>query len=94
MKERLIKEVIRKVSLWRVLYNGFKDENGKFVQMSLEEAARHVGLPKKSLDDYLLQIRLGKKYGFDFNIHSNSRVGELRRFVREKRKSSTDTDEI
>jgi len=37
------------------------------------------------LDDYLLQIRLGRKYGFDFNKNRNSRVGLLRIFVRQKK---------
>jgi len=25
-----------------------------------------LGMPKKSLDDYFYQLRLGEKYGFDF----------------------------
>ena len=36
-------------------------------------------------DDYLLQIRLGRKYGFDFNNNRNNRVGVLRIFVRKKK---------
>ena len=32
---------------------------------SLEDAANKVGVSKKSLDDYLLQLRFGKKFGFD-----------------------------
>ena len=42
---------------WRKYYNGFTDENGKSERLSLEEAANKVGISKKSLDDYLLQIR-------------------------------------
>ena len=45
-----------------------------------------VSISKKTLDDYLLQIRCGKKYGFDFNTHMNEKIGTLRSFVREKKK--------
>jgi hypothetical protein len=41
-----------------------------------------VGVSKKSLDDYLLQLRFGKKFGFDFEHHKNEKVGVLRLFVK------------
>jgi hypothetical protein len=34
------------------------------------------------LDDYLLQLRYGKKYGFDFNEHKEAKIGILRAFVK------------
>lgn len=49
---------------------------------SLEDAAKKVGISKKSLDDYLLQLRYGKKYGFDFNEHKEAKIGILRAFVK------------
>jgi hypothetical protein len=64
-KERTIEEIIEKVSLWRKLYNGVI-RDGNLVRYSLEDAASKVGVSKKSLDDYLLQMRFGKKYNFDF----------------------------
>ena len=45
----------------------------------MEDAAAKVGVSKKSLDDYLLQLRFGKKYGFDFQKNKNEKVGVLRR---------------
>jgi hypothetical protein len=66
------------VSLWRKLYNGVDDGTGNLVRYSLEEAAKKVGMSKKSLDDYLLQLRFGKRYGFDFNKHKDDKVGVLR----------------
>jgi hypothetical protein len=39
-----------------------------------------VGLPKKSLDDYYYQLRLGEKYEFDFietSAKNNSNVSSL-----------------
>lgn len=80
-KERTIEEIIEKVSLWRKLYNGVI-RDGNLVRYSLEDAASKVGVSKKSLDDYLLQMRFGKKYGFDFQKHKQDKVGVLRTFVK------------
>jgi hypothetical protein len=52
----------------------------------LEQAANEVGIAKKTLDDYLLQIRCGKKYGFNFNANVEGKIGELRAFVRDSKK--------
>jgi hypothetical protein len=65
-KERQIKFVVEKVSLWRKLYNGVDLGTGETIRYSLEDAARLVGISKKSLDDYLLQLRFGRMYGFEF----------------------------
>jgi len=82
-KERKIGEILDKVLQWRRLYTGVNDPaTGQTIKMSLEDAAQRVGISKKSLDDYLLQIRFGKKYGFNFNDHFNERVGVLRTFVK------------
>ena len=51
----------------------------------MEAAAQKVGISKKSLDDYLLQIRYGRKFGFDFEKNQDLKVGALRTFVREAR---------
>lgn len=56
-KERKISEVIDKLREWRSLYkyhSSFSDQNGNLVRMSLYDAAKKVGVSKKSLDDYLL----------------------------------------
>lgn len=50
--------------------------------MTLEDAARKVGIAKKSLDDYLLQLRSAKRFGFNFKEHGDDRVGILRAYVR------------
>ena len=50
--------------------------------MTLQDAAEKVDISKKSLDEYLNQIRFGKLLGFDFNKHRNDKVGVLRGFVK------------
>ena len=55
------------------------------MRYSLEDAAAKVGVSKKSLDDYLLQLRFGKKYGFDFQKNKNEKVGVLRSYVKSQK---------
>ena len=81
-KERRIGFIVEKVNAWRRLYNGFYNEKGEHTRYSLDQAAKMIDISKKSLDDYLLQLRLGRKYGFDFNSNKNNKVGVLRSFVK------------
>ena len=85
-KERKIGYIIKKVYMWKTLYNGFveEDENGvkRKYKFTLEQAAEKVGISKKSLDDYLIQLRIGKIFGFNFTEHKNDKVGVLRAFVK------------
>jgi hypothetical protein len=99
-KERKIGEVLDLVLKWRKLYSGIRDpRTGQIVKLSLDDAAKRVGVAKKSLDDYLLQIRSAKKSGFNFQEHYNERVGVLRSYVKKTKttKSSStrhhDTDQ-
>lgn len=80
-KEMTIEKVIRKVSFWRQLWSGVV-EDGVIKRYSLDEAAKMTKISRKSLDDYLLQLRLGKKYGYDFKSNNGALIGNLRRFVR------------
>lgn len=74
-KERKIGFIIGKVKAWRQLY--------KEKKLSLEEGAELVGISKKSLDDYLLQMRYGTYFGFNFQAHKDDKVGLLRSYVKE-----------
>ena len=85
-KERRIGHIIDKVIEWRKYYSGVINDNNQQVKYSLEDAAREVKISKKSLDDYLFQIRFGHRYGFNFNEHYNDKVGVLRDFVRQRKK--------
>ena len=85
-RERKIGYIIEKVYAWRKLYNGYRDDKDKFIKYPLEEAAKEINVSKKSLDDYLLQIRLGRKYGFNFDENKNEKIGKLRNFVFEENK--------
>lgn len=75
IKERMIEDALYLVLRWRQL-----SENKSKKKVTLKEGADIIGVAKKSLDDYLLQLRLGRKYGFDFNKHGSSKIGILRTF--------------
>ena len=85
-KERKIGYIIKKVFMWKTLYNGIysTDEKGNKIKIkyTLEQAAAKAGISKKSLDDYLIQLRIGKFFNFNFTEHKNDKVGILRSFVK------------
>ena len=101
-KERKIGYIIKKVFMWKTLYNGIYsvDEKGNKIKIkyTLEQAANKAGISKKSLDDYLIQLRIGKFFNFNFNEHKNDKVGILRAFVKkhkhqyEKEKNNNKND--
>lgn len=76
-----------KVKNWRQLYSvGVADADGGNQKLSLEDAAKKVGISKKSLDDYFLQLKNGKKNGFNFNEHKNDKIGILRAWNKKHKK--------
>eukprot|EP00826_Nyctotherus_ovalis_P050055 TRINITY_DN6096_c0_g2_i1.p1 TRINITY_DN6096_c0_g2~~TRINITY_DN6096_c0_g2_i1.p1 ORF type:complete len:104 (+),score=31.78 TRINITY_DN6096_c0_g2_i1:566-877(+) len=77
---------------WRKLYAGLIDNNGQIMKYSLEEAAQKVGISKKSLDDYMLQLRLGRRYDFDFQANKDHKVGVLRAYIKGHKKDKVDTE--
>ena len=66
-----------KVSEWREI----SQKNSK---ITLEEGAKMVGIPKKTLDDYYAHLKLGTEHGFDFKQNLEQKIGVLRQFVRER----------
>lgn len=80
-KERVIGAVILKVMEWRRLYI----QEG----ITLEKGATLVGISKKSLDDYFLQLRVAQANGFNFNEHKDDKIGIMRYFNKGKPYKST-----
>ena len=74
--QRNIGQVILMTKIWRELH--------ETKSWSLIEAAKLVGISKKSLDDYYLILRQGVIYGFDYAGNLGHGMGELRSFLKEK----------
>lgn len=85
-KERSLDEVIKLVLEWRRLSHGFW-EGSVFKKLSLEQTALAIGVPKKTLDDYLFQLKIGRIYKFDYERHFFEKVGVLRNFVKKFKNS-------
>jgi len=93
--ERTIREVMDLVNYWRSLHQGFVDKDSKkVVKLSLGDAAKKVGVPRKSLDDYLLMMKHAKTNGFNFSANYDQRFGIVRNFVKKikAQKKSNDLD--
>jgi len=67
-----IGDMAESVRKWRKL----KETYGTY-----EKAAKIIGIPKKTLDDYLTQITKGEKYRFPFKELQHKRIGVLRKFI-------------
>ena len=66
---------------WRNLHlHGHSSINRR---LNLQDAAKLVGISKKSLDDYYCQLRLGEFYNFDFYNKLHEKMGVLRSFVKD-----------
>lgn len=68
-----------KVKQWRTLHDGEE-------KLNLDVAAQRVGIARKTLDDYHLQLRRARQLGFDFEKNKFAKMGTLRKYVKEKGK--------
>ena len=87
VKERYIEKVREKVSEWRAMHEtGFRDKDGNIQKLNLDHAANYIGISRKTLDDYYLQLRRAEQLGFDFDRNKSEKMGALRKFVKEESK--------
>lgn len=66
-----IGEVVKLVYRYRILSEGYLNEQKKFVKYTLEEAAKILEKPKSTLDNYYDQIKKAREKNFDFNRHKD-----------------------
>ena len=81
-RKRKLKNIIKLVYKSRKLFNGFVNEEGIFVKYSLEKAASIVGIPVKTLQDYLRLIRFAREAHFDFNKNKDKTISFLRKYLK------------
>ena len=79
-RSRKIGDVVKIVYAQRKYFNGFYNFLDEKVKLNLEEASNKVGIKRKTLDDYLKQIRKGREKGFDFNKYKDKPISVLREF--------------
>lgn len=83
-RKRKLKNIIKLVYKSRKLFNGFINEEGIFVKFSLEKAASIVGIPVKTLQDYLRLIRFAREAHFDFNKNKDKTISFLRKYLKRR----------
>ena len=79
-RKRKIGEIVKNVYAQRMLFNGFYNDEGIKEKYDLQAASDKIGIPKKTLDDYLKQIRMAREFGFNFNKNKNEPISVLRKF--------------
>lgn len=79
-RTRKIGEVVKIVYSQRKFFNGYYNDNGEKTKYNLEEASKKVGIKRKTLDDYLKQLRKARLLGFDFNKNKDESISFLRDF--------------
>lgn len=84
-RERSVGEAIDLVKKWRNLHLNCTKPNNNKKKINLQEAAKMLGVSKKSLDDYYCQLRLAEMYDFDFGKHLQEKMGVLRSYVKERK---------
>lgn len=81
-------EIIHMVVQWIRLQDGamelLADGTTQFIELNPEEAAAFVGMTKRSLQHYMLEIRHSFRFGFNFEAHRESPVSSMRRFLQLK----------
>lgn len=75
-KTRTIGYIIEKVAAWRELYMNPSDPKTRL------QAAKIVGISKRTLEDYQSLLKIARKNNFDFQKHKSDNVGVLRLFVK------------
>ena len=50
-------------------------------KLTSKAAAKHIGIKKRSIDDYLMLVRYGIRFNYDFDLSLDYGVGRLRTFV-------------
>ena len=79
-RTRKIGEVVKIVYSQRKFFNGYYNDNGEKTKYNLEDASKNVGIKRKTLDDYLKQLRKARLLGFDFNKNKDESISFLRDF--------------
>lgn len=77
IKEKTIGYAIIKVAKWEKI----REKSNDF---TLDEAAKSIGMAKKTLDDYKNQIKKGKEKNFNFNKYYKCKMNVLKNFNNNK----------
>lgn len=93
--EKRICEVLDALTKWKALFTyGQVDSKGVQKIYTRQEAADMIHIPKKTLDDYKLQVKTAKDLKFDFHLHYKEKFGVLRQFNKKMRSANTPATDL
>lgn len=82
-RNKNLKTILEKVAQWRKIHIESKKK------ITLEEAAKIIGISRNTLDDYYFVIKTAEKYGFNFQDNFDHPFQNLRKFVKERENKNT-----
>ena len=91
-RTRKIGEVVKIVYAQRKFFNGYYNDEGEYIKFNLDTASKKVNMKRKTLDDYLKQLRKGREKGFDFNKYKNKPISYLRSFNEKNKNKDVNLD--
>lgn len=82
-RKRSLRVMLNSLFEWMKLsYKGMGKNDSQL--LSKKEAAKKVGIPKKTLDDYLMCLKKAIYLNFPFETGINKGLGQMRKFLKEK----------
>ncbi|KAL4496116.1 hypothetical protein ABPG72_015538 [Tetrahymena utriculariae] len=82
-QERTIKEALEMVCKWRDLQDFYKTNS---ITKDYQSVANEIGISKKTLDYYYLELRTAEYFCFDFDRNLDKKMGILREYIQESKK--------
>ncbi|EAR90636.2 hypothetical protein TTHERM_00123860 (macronuclear) [Tetrahymena thermophila SB210] len=83
-QERTIKEALEMVCKWRDLQDFYKTNS---ITKDYQSVADEIGISKKTLDYYYLELRTAEYFCFDFDSNLDKKMGILRDYIQESKKN-------
>jgi hypothetical protein len=86
-RNRKIGDIVKIVYAQRKFFNGYYNDEGEKINCNLDEASKKVKEKRKTLDDYLKQLRDAREKEFDFNKNKDKPISDLRSFNEKNKKN-------
>ena len=70
--------MLQVIEQWRKLYLQYNSK------LSIGEGAEMIGISKRLLEVYIHSVKLGEKYQYPFEQNLDKKIGELKKFLKQK----------
>jgi hypothetical protein len=70
--------MLQVIEQWRKLYLQFNSK------LTVNEGAEMIGISKRNLEFYIHTVKLGEKYQYPFESNLEKKIGELKKFLKQK----------